>query len=375
MDLSALQEWMKKELCAEGEPLPELAELPRPLLTLLARWQEQTEALERHLEQTEQLLAFFRASANAMPNPIFLKNEELRYVFFNDAYKQFFGLAPGEHIGERVQDLAYLSEEDRHRYPEEDSEMLHSLSSIQYETPFTTADGSLVDALYWSRGFPVPETGRRGLVGEIVDISKEKELQRNLERSMRTLNVLLKDARDASRLDPLTKLYNRSVLEEEVPFIVRESTAMDRPVCAILIDLDHFKQINDGYSHQVGDEILQGFAHLLRKAFRQQDTAIRYGGDEFMLLLPGAAVKHAVAGLTRLREMVRRKLPLPDGKPVTLSIGVTRCCAGETVESFLARADEALYYAKEHGRDCIGVKEEQGSDPYIATARPHSHGC
>ena len=305
--------------------------------------------LER--QEAQQKLAFIRSSVDALPNPIFIKNEQLEFIFFNQAYRDFFGLKEQENIGKRVQDLDYLPLEDRERYHAEDSEMVRSFSTIQYDMPFQKADQSQVDTLYWSKGFQVPGSQQRGLVGEIVDITREKELERQLHVNMATLRTLLRDAKDASNTDSLTKLYNRKILEEEIPTILQDTLESGRDASILLIDVDDFKRINDSFGHAVGDTALREFAVTLRATFRERDVAVRYGGDEFLLVMPGSALNHAVKGAERLRTKVAAACPLPDGTHVTLSIGAAQCRRGESLSDTISRADEALYEAKSQGKN------------------------
>jgi len=163
----------------------------------------------------------------------------------------------------------------------------------------------------------------------------------------------MQDARDASNTDPLTKLYNRNILDTEVPKIVKDADTSGQPVCMMLIDVDYFKQVNDTYGHPTGDEILCKIANALNQNFRQGDIGIRYGGDEFMLLLPGAGLQQAQAGADRFRNAVCKSCVLPNGSCVTLSIGIVQWMAEDNLHSFIARADEALYQAKKAGKNRV----------------------
>lgn len=302
-------------------------------------------------------IQFFMAACDSMPNPIFIKNDELRFLFFNRAYREFFGLEEGENLGKKVLELTYLSETERERYHSQDKQMLDKLSIISYDTEYMNANQEKVEAMYWSRGFEVPGTGQRGLIGEIVNINKEKEIQRQLEKNVKAIEVLLRDTKTASNIDPLTKLYNRNIMDEELLTIIQTAHAMGQPVCLMLIDIDYFKQVNDVHGHGVGDEILKEFGKVLRDTFRQKDIAVRYGGDEFLLLMPGTLPEPARKGAERLREGTRQRCLLPDGKYVTLSIGISLYQENDTMEEFIAKSDEALYESKKNGRDRITVRE------------------
>lgn len=318
---------------------------------------DELRALRERAEKAERMLAFYKSALDALPNPIFVKDDRLRFVFFNKAYKAFFGIEDDGHIGQCVLDLDYLTEEEKERYQAEDSRVLESLSAIQHEMQFQTGEGSMAEALYWSRGFTVQDNGSRGVIGEIVDISEEKKMQRDLSRSMQALEVLVKDARDASKTDPGTQLYNRSVLAEDIPNLIRDAETANMPVSVLLIDLDYFKHVNDTFGHQCGDMVLKKFAAILTGCFRSGDVAVRYGGDEFLLVLPGAPLDRARRGAERLRGAVLTELLLPDGQPMTISVGVAQKRKDEDILAFITRADEALYISKRQGRNRVSITE------------------
>lgn len=322
--------------------------------------EERVEELRRKLEeeqrrrrQAEKELKFYKAAINAMPNPIFLKDEGLRFVFFNQAYVDFFPLEKEEKIGKRVEELEYLSQEERIRFQKEDTIMRDNLSILQCETSFKTLDGSVKECFYWSKGFEIEKGGERGLVGEIVDISSEKQIQKELSQSMNSLKVLMRDAKTSANTDSLTKLYNRNILEKEIPDFIENAKNMNQVISMMLIDIDYFKQLNDQYGHLFGDKILSKMGEIVKRIFRQKDISIRYGGDEFMLILPGADVTITEKMAQRFRHAVCEGLQLEEGFCVTLSIGITSCRKEDTLESFIERADEALYKAKKAGRNTV----------------------
>lgn len=131
------------------------------------------------------------------------------------------------------------------------------------------------------------------------------------------------------------------------------------PYALVLLDLDHFKKINDEYGHGVGDEVLTELVALLESNTRRSDQLFRYGGEEFVLLLPGVDGVNLRAVMNNLQQVLRKYMKHPGG-PVTASFGVALLGHGESVESWLARADNALYTAKETGRDRIVYAEDIG---------------
>ena len=128
--------------------------------------------------------------------------------------------------------------------------------------------------------------------------------------------------------------------------------------CVALVDLDHFKRINDGYGHRVGDEALAGFAAAAREVLRETDVLARWGGEEFLVLLPESEpVASGLLALDRLREALAARCLCPAAPQlqVTFSAGVAEYRPGEAIEQTLARADQALYAAKAAGRNCCRV--------------------
>jgi len=159
--------------------------------------------------------------------------------------------------------------------------------------------------------------------------------------------------------DPLTGLANRRLTLEHLDQIAREGRLDARPV-VMICDLDHFKHINDGWGHAMGDQVLVAVANALRASTRDADTVARWGGEEFLIVLPATHDLDAAELAERLRARVealqvadRHQCPVP----VTVSIGIAPLAAGETGASWLKRADEALYRAKNEGRNCCRLAE------------------
>ncbi|WP_197038230.1 GGDEF domain-containing protein [Billgrantia saliphila] len=180
------------------------------------------------------------------------------------------------------------------------------------------------------------------------------------------LSLLLRLYRQATH-DPLTGLFNRGALEVHLTKIQawqRETEGPGSvgsiPCSLLLLDLDHFKRINDNYGHSVGDTVLQQFAELLVGQTRRHDCVARYGGEEFVVLLVGSGQARAMEVAERIRFAVET-FEFTDHEeqriPITTSIGVTRLQQDESPSSALRRADEALYQAKRDGRNQVAAVE------------------
>jgi len=178
-----------------------------------------------------------------------------------------------------------------------------------------------------------------------------------------TLGPALAAIRDRERLrtlvarDPLTGLANRRALEEELPRQIARATERQTPLAVAMIDLDRFRDFNERHGHPAGDIMLQSFAVLLQGFRREEDVACRYGGEEFVLLMPGTTAADAAGRLERLRAAVAEAVVLHEGRrlePVTASIGVAEFPGhGPDGGTVVAAADEALYRAKRSGRSQV----------------------
>jgi diguanylate cyclase (GGDEF)-like protein len=153
-------------------------------------------------------------------------------------------------------------------------------------------------------------------------------------------------------IDPLTGIKNRRSMDQELDLAAANAERTGLPYALVLLDIDHFKRINDEHGHGVGDDVLTDLVALLKQNTRKSDQLFRYGGEEFVLLLPGVDGIGLKAVMNNLQQVLRKYMKHPGGA-VTASFGVALLRHGEGVDSWLARADAALYEAKETGRDRI----------------------
>jgi diguanylate cyclase (GGDEF)-like protein/PAS domain S-box-containing protein len=187
------------------------------------------------------------------------------------------------------------------------------------------------------------------MTGTVMDITERKEAEAELKQLNETLQGL------AVR-DTVTGLFNRRYLDETVAREILEADRGHYSVGFIMMDIDLFKNINDTFGHPAGDKVLQALGNLLRENIRGADIACRYGGEEFLLVLPHAATPEAMQRAEQLRALVEDMQVSADGMSVsiTMSAGVATYPAdGKTGDTVIARSDTALYAAKMAGRNCV----------------------
>jgi diguanylate cyclase len=170
-----------------------------------------------------------------------------------------------------------------------------------------------------------------------------------------TMEETARTMRQLANTDALTGLANRRQAEEQLSRELRRAERYGRAFSVLMIDLDHFKDLNDRFGHLAGDDVLIDLARRLERMVRASDTVARWGGEEFLLLAPETSGEDA----RRLAEMIRQHVDanaLADRYRITLSLGVASYRPGDTVQSVVARADAALYLAKRGGRNQVRVE-------------------
>jgi len=186
----------------------------------------------------------------------------------------------------------------------------------------------------------------------IQDVTAIAEAKLLLDR---TMDQAL-DLEETSQRDGLTGLYNRKFFDEQITQEILSSRRYVWPLALAMIDIDHFKSVNDTFGHDGGDAVLRDISSQLRGMLRASDTLCRYGGEEFALILPHINQDSAAVLLERLRKAVEgMRVVLEDGKQVTvtMSVGLASLQDGMTPGQLLGNADKSLYAAKRAGRNCI----------------------
>ncbi len=203
-----------------------------------------------------------------------------------------------------------------------------------------------------------------------LSVTRDKQFSNSeinlLEKYICTLHyplrnaILYQQAVNAASKDPLTGIGNRGAMNTSLHREIELAQRHNRSLGLIMLDVDHFKVINDTYGHSAGDKLLQSLAQCTEKCARISDMIYRYGGEEFIIVLP----ETDSAGVLRLAKRIRRrveKLETTIGEQtvrITISIGMTTMSQADDENSLFARADEALYRAKREGRNCIRIAGE-----------------
>ena len=189
-------------------------------------------------------------------------------------------------------------------------------------------------------------------------------LRQHLRRQQHDLQQALAINRELAAHDALTGLLNRRSLQELLNLEQQRALRSQRRLLVALVDLDHFKNVNDTFGHNVGDSVLQTFAQVAKNKLRATDVVGRWGGEEFMVLMVESDLPVAQEAMNRLREVLANT-PMPCEPPihVTCSIGLTRHVTGESIEDTIHRADKALYVAKSNGRNRVAVLHPDSVQP------------
>jgi diguanylate cyclase (GGDEF)-like protein len=217
------------------------------------------------------------------------------------------------------------------------------------------------------------------LDARVKSLLRIQSLQASLEQREKELSVANAQLLVMSSTDALTGVANRRSLEERLHDMWEHSQRLHEPLSLVMCDIDHFKHVNDDYGHQAGDAVLQQFAKLLQDEAREIDKVGRYGGEEFVLLLPGTVLDAAVTFAERIRERVEKyAFTFEDGQSLhrTMSCGVASWPhprVGDQ-DALIKAADDALYVAKETGRNRVVRFDSREFNEHTAQTRGSETG-
>ncbi|MGE4133030.1 MAG: GGDEF domain-containing protein [Bdellovibrionales bacterium] len=239
--------------------------------------------------------------------------------------------------------------EDISEEQKEDHEMRESLEQLKE----AVETNSIVALKNQSRKF----------IDSYVEKQFKKDKRRNnkmrsIRKNLSTVKKQLSDAHNEARVDHLTGAFNRKTFDEYCDQYWKLFQASKQPVSLLMVDIDHFKKINDGFGHDVGDFVLRELVTTLKSMFtRDCELLARIGGEEFAIILPDFQGEHALKKAEEVLHQVRSQAYVHESKEIrfTVSIGVAQLCESETREGWIKRADLALYNSKNTGRNKITV--------------------
>lgn len=288
---------------------------------------------------------FLRILINTIPEPVFFKNTEGRFIGCNKAFEDFLGHSMNEIIGKTVYD--FLPKEMADLFTHKDMELFNNPGVQVYESTAQKAKDEERYVINKKATYNNIKGEVAGLIGIINDITEIK------------INELM--LAEKSYIDSLTGINNRRFFDERIEIEWKNSNRNSQPISLIMIDIDHFKLYNDNYGHQKGDDCLRKIAYTLNGNLkRPADWIARYGGEEFIIVLPATESGGAVHVATHLQNSVRN-LSIPHNESpvdsiVTISLGISSCdCMAGSIANCIKRADEALYKAKSLGRNRIEI--------------------
>lgn len=324
-------------------------------------------------------------------NPFYLMNEVERFcrshklqpipLNYTVSYEHLSGLHPGlsseltDHVSLGHQlNLSFIAQLHQDHLASESPELLKSVSQVKQviENLLKTADSgsTSVDQLTSSLNQGIKQLAEKpaqsqleAVISELLDASLNAKrdqvaLNQQLQRAKADANALkqqLHQTQQQAMTDPLTGLLNRAGMDHHL-----ESLLQPEPLqlSLVVFDIDHFKHFNDDYGHLLGDKVLQVVATQIKASLGEQDLAIRFGGEEVLIVLPQMELQHAVILADKIRQQVKRlklvnKRTQESVRRVTLSAGVAQIHNNENWDDLLERADKALYRAKNAGRDQV----------------------
>jgi diguanylate cyclase (GGDEF)-like protein/PAS domain S-box-containing protein len=278
------------------------------------------------------------------------------FAFISPTIKGMTGYEVEQMIGRSI--LEFLTEDSR-RF------LMHDLDKPErkkittppplYDIEFICKDGRTI----WCEVSVKPVFQDGALVcyvGTSRDISEKKLYEKKLHEMLEAQMQINKQLEDMLTYDMLTGAYNRRKFEYFVHQEIEKAERYENPFSITIFDVDNFKQINDVSGHNNGDRVLQEIAAIIKHTLRDSDKLFRWGGDEFIVLLPDVNLKNAFKVANKIRKAIDSYAFDIEGKCVSLSLGVGTYDTNETLDQFIARVDKALLKAKNNGKNLV----EQG---------------
>ena len=304
---------------------------------------------EERLHRSER---FLNTIFDSIRDPFCIFDSDFRIIRVNEAYAQMKNQPVEKLIGMKCYEV--LAERDNMCGGCVVGKTLDSADPCAKDKLVALRDGTEL----WMEIYTYPILDEDGKVSHVIEYTRDITERRKTEDEKRRLIDKLDHL---SQTDGLTGMINRRALTDCLAYEIDRAERTHSELALILCDVDNFKEINDTYGHDAGDRALQTLAATLKTILRKIDIAGRYGGDEFMLILPETTVRGAERLAEKLLSAVRdTELRLADGKHIRLSMsigiaGLEADSEGENIDSFVKRADDAMYASKQGGKDRVSV--------------------
>ncbi len=317
---------------------------------LQASKQSRNESPSTPAENRKQELRF-QGMCQSSPIGIFQIDSEGKYAYVNLAWEKTCGVPLSRAMGLPWWEVIHEDdrEETLRRWTEAEEE-----GQLDVDCRVRRPDGEFVWVTLRSR-FLYSDEGKE-IIGTLSDVTKRVEAQQQSGAMIRELVRLKKELEKTARTDPLTQLPNRRDIEEKLQYEANRVDRNKRGFSIALADIDFFKKVNDVYGHDAGDHMLVEIAKLLRKNSRKQDVVCRWGGEEFLILLPETPVAGAKVWAEKARAAIEAHQMTHNKQDirVTMSLGISFYqCAKKNVKEIIKEADECLYLAKGNGRNRV----------------------
>ncbi|MGM0481989.1 MAG: diguanylate cyclase [Pseudomonadota bacterium] len=274
---------------------------------------------------------------DSLPGLFYICDKKGHLVQWNDKMEELTGRSSEDLDG--LNGCALFPQEEKGRIAETIAKVF-AQGSAEIESKLCTVEGEIP---YLFNGLRVELKGETYLLGVGLDIARQKQLEELLKQEANT--------------DKLTGLHNRQSFDGEMERALAYHARYGNEIALAMIDLDHFKKVNDTFGHDAGDRVLMELSKRLTGQMREPDFLARWGGEEFIVILPETSLSEAAQVGERLRRCIEEK-PFTKVGVITISLGITDFRTGDTPNTLLKRVDDALYQAKESGRNKVVVNEE-----------------
>jgi diguanylate cyclase (GGDEF)-like protein/PAS domain S-box-containing protein len=331
-----------------------------PTTLLVSRDVTARKRAEEALRESQEIFSLFMHHSPIYAYIKTVTPAESRVLQASDNYIEMIGVSGADMAGKTMQELFP---------PEFAAKITADDWAVVTRGEVLKLDEDLNGRHYTTIKFPLTQGNKTLLAGYTIDITERKQVEedlkqanKHLEEQLGQIKILRDYLREQATRDPLTGLYNRRYLHETMERELARAKRENYPISVLMIDIDHFKNFNDMHGHQAGDEILIALGGLLHASVRQGDIACRYGGEEFIIIMPGV---HEVDA-ERRAEAIRNdfcKLRVNYGGvdlSATTSVGIAFFPQhGDSMNEIIKAADAALYEAKQAGRNCVRVWKKE----------------